>query len=783
MAKRSLKASPAGILKAKSAFAVRGWTQEYLAAEVGLQTRQSVWKFFSGRPVERHIFIDLCFTLDLDWEDIVDRSAFVEGLPIAPPPADQADSATQLVALANHQCQPLEIPLAAQQAITLDQLYTEAHLRPLAEFGPAAPPCPAVAAVQPHPRVLILGQAGAGKTVVLQHLALECAAQRLGDGQGQSYLPVFLRLRQLSLLPVAELDLQTLLKARWQEAGVAAAEGQRLWQEERLWLFLDGWDELPPTHHGPVTQQLQTLLDTYPTLRLTLTGRSHTLLPQLHGLVTLELTPFSGQQTAQFVRQWFAANYPDAQASDPLTPDPLAPDSPAPNPPAPDGATLAQACLDTLAIPENDRLRDMALTPILLHLMCLVFGQGGEFPRQRSQLYQQALDLLLGQWDRQRGIQRSPGPATLAVPDVLAILAQVAAHGFERGMVVFPEAELLGLIARSRTTRTTAPPLSPEQLWAESQGILRLLVEHYGLLSQRELGTYAFSHLSFQEYLAARHRALTALVTPTAATDLATHLGDARWREVIGLTMEMTPDPAALWEALAQQSHAYAAQHPDLMALLGWVQTQAKHRAQGTAQAPVALRGFYLGLALNRGLDLATALDGALAMDLPPALERDQRLMQVLHQARLWLAQPTVQQGYNLVFAMNLPQRLELGPELVAALEVLQTQVVDAFEADTAGADSLSLATWCTTHGTAWLQALGQALATAQGWPADLSHLLATPALEPYHTMQRVLVDCLQRHQGSQPLQICPWYSTLLTVDAVPSGVASPAMSGGICYG
>jgi predicted NACHT family NTPase len=51
MAKRSLKATPEGQLQAKRAFERTGWTQEQLALEVGLNTRQSVWKFFTGRPI------------------------------------------------------------------------------------------------------------------------------------------------------------------------------------------------------------------------------------------------------------------------------------------------------------------------------------------------------------------------------------------------------------------------------------------------------------------------------------------------------------------------------------------------------------------------------------------------------------------------------------------------------------------------------------------------------------------------------------------------------------
>ncbi|WP_375474565.1 hypothetical protein [uncultured Nostoc sp.] len=72
MARRSLKASIVGIEKAKRAFKIREWTQEYLASEVGLETRQPIWKFFTGKPIERQNFMEICFRLGLDWQDIAE---------------------------------------------------------------------------------------------------------------------------------------------------------------------------------------------------------------------------------------------------------------------------------------------------------------------------------------------------------------------------------------------------------------------------------------------------------------------------------------------------------------------------------------------------------------------------------------------------------------------------------------------------------------------------------------------------------------------------------------
>jgi len=148
MAKRSLKASPEGINQAKRAFERRGWTQEYLAAEVGLQTRQPVWKFFSGRPVERHVFLELCFTLDLDWETIVDRPSFQETDPeieetvseaaIAPSSYSVNHWRSHLAPLIQSQCHQLELPLDLSCPITLAQIYTETYLYPRRSGAPGA---------------------------------------------------------------------------------------------------------------------------------------------------------------------------------------------------------------------------------------------------------------------------------------------------------------------------------------------------------------------------------------------------------------------------------------------------------------------------------------------------------------------------------------------------------------------------------------------------------------------------------------------------------------------
>lgn len=41
---------------------------------MGIKTRQPIWRFFAGKPVDRYIFFEICARLDLEWEEIVVKS-------------------------------------------------------------------------------------------------------------------------------------------------------------------------------------------------------------------------------------------------------------------------------------------------------------------------------------------------------------------------------------------------------------------------------------------------------------------------------------------------------------------------------------------------------------------------------------------------------------------------------------------------------------------------------------------------------------------------------------
>ena len=231
MGKRSLKASSQGQQKARQAFERTQWTQEQLAFEVGLNTRQSVWKFLTGRPVERYVFVDLCFRLNLDWQEIADLPSTVAiDEPPEPSTAASAPTApgevvtfnksdqwvqqfrTHLQPTITSQCGVLQSSLDLGRPLSLESLYTPIRIVPhlrhqqwldLDELQPTASAqrlqlahahpeaVDAMAVIGQTARVMLMGKPGSGKTTFLKHVANQCI-----EGQFRpDCVPLFMQLR------------------------------------------------------------------------------------------------------------------------------------------------------------------------------------------------------------------------------------------------------------------------------------------------------------------------------------------------------------------------------------------------------------------------------------------------------------------------------------------------------------------------------------------------------------------------------------------------------------
>ncbi|WP_228015252.1 hypothetical protein [Synechocystis salina] len=134
MVKRSLQATPAGIQQAKRSFAITGWNQEDLAAEVNLKTRQPIWRFFTGQPVDRHVFMDICSILNLEWREIADNPPAefpIPGEKALPITAEietlVAQTRSQLRETVENQCGVLQL-LDISHPVNINDIYIDVNI-------------------------------------------------------------------------------------------------------------------------------------------------------------------------------------------------------------------------------------------------------------------------------------------------------------------------------------------------------------------------------------------------------------------------------------------------------------------------------------------------------------------------------------------------------------------------------------------------------------------------------------------------------------------------------
>ncbi|WP_017301641.1 NACHT domain-containing protein [Nodosilinea nodulosa] len=621
MAKRSLRASPAGIQRAKRAFALKGWTQDNLAGEVNLKTRQPVWRFFTGQPVDRQVFVEICQVLDLDWREIAaDPPAdFVEpGERLTPPPltVDKlvAEVRSQHYDTLQHQCGILQL-LDINRPVNIDDIYVDvnilaavanqqwldiAELNTLAptEFGRVGlggveiPQLSGMEAVETYSKLRVLGKPGVGKTTLLQHLAVQCNQGEFAADQ----VPIFMALREFAEAANRRDD-SSLFSYIHQTLGLTTAQLETLLSEGRMLVLMDGMDEVLNQDISAVIREIRSFSDQYHRNRYVVSCRTAAQKLALHGFTDVEIAPFSPAQIATFAQKWFVALGRAA---------------------TPEGQAKAAKFVEKLDLPENWQFRQLVVTPLFLHLACWLFQGEGQFPSKRTAFYKQGLDLLLGKWDETKGVERDDIYRGFLLPQKMKLLSQLAAVTFEQGQYFFEQRTIEQYI-EDYLQNLPGTLLEPEELQLESEAMLKAIEAQHGLLIERARGIFSFSYLAFQEYLTARKIVATHNLSALeqALGGLVDHITDPHWREVFLLTAAMLRSADSLVQLMKQEIDALVAQDPHLQDFLMW----ASEKSQAIPAEPklATTRAFYLALAQSpHAADqfaLASTLDQGVFLD------------------------------------------------------------------------------------------------------------------------------------------------------------------------
>ncbi|PHJ69130.1 hypothetical protein VF14_03050 [Nostoc linckia z18] len=606
---RSVRASKTGLEKAKEAFKLKGWTQEYLAGGSDC-SRQTINKFLKGQPVDKSKFQGICTELGLEWGEIAELEAEERQ-------AVKTFSVDELVQEVREKLRPyiqqrygtMRV-LDMTEPVDLSDIYTDVNIfgkitgrrrLEIADLLKNSDPekfdriglspivgerIPGLEAVQQHSKLMVLGKPGAGKTTFLKHLAIQCIkGQFFGDR-----FPVFITLKDFAEADkkpdVLEYIALQLSKCKVTDGSTKA---EQLLEHGKTLVLFDGLDEVREEDAKRVLDKVEEFSYQFHKNQFVITCRIAAKEYTFKDFTEVEVADFNSDQIATFAQNWF-------RQSDPVKSEHF-----------------------IQKLDENEPIQELATNPLLLTLLCLVFGEVGNFPNNRSELYKEGIDVLLKKWDVKRNIERDEIYKGLSLKRKEDLLSQIALTTFKQKDYFFKKqtaekyiSEFIYNLPNART--------EPEELEVDSEAVLKSIEAQHGLLVARATNIYSFSHLTFQEYFAARE-----IVANSDWENLVKHITDKRWREVFLLTAAMMRNADNLVELMKQKIDGLVAKDENFQRFLKWI--SQKSETVDTSCKMTAIRGYYITRALAETLSSANPRDAIkLIEELPLVSSLDSNL-------------------------------------------------------------------------------------------------------------------------------------------------------------
>ncbi|MET9364650.1 NACHT domain-containing protein [Streptomyces sp. NPDC006632] len=387
---------------------------------------------------------------------------------------------------------------------------------------PPAPclPMPADQALAGRERVLLRGEAGSGKTTLVQWLAVSAARRGAGAGEDadpadrMTYLrdriPFVLPLRTLTRhgerLPAPK-DFLTAV------GSPLAGEQPHGWESRVLsagrgLILVDGIDEIPDAERSRTRAWLRDLIGAFPGNRWLVTSRPSAVREDWLGdedFAELTLSAMSPSGVAAFIGRWHTAARAGTGTGDDTT---LA-------------AYEAQLLDSVRTKPDLGRL---ATNPLMCGLICALHrDRRGFLPYGRKDLYDAALTMLLTRRDRERSMDGLP---ELREEPQLQLLQRIAYWLIRNGRTEMDRSRAEQIIGE------LLPAIPEIARIGDAAAVYAHFLHRSGLLREPGPGTVEFVHRTFQDFLGAR-----AAVEEGAWGELVRHAADDQWEDVVRMAV------------------------------------------------------------------------------------------------------------------------------------------------------------------------------------------------------------------------------------------------------
>ncbi|MGX2996519.1 NACHT domain-containing protein [Streptomyces sp. JNUCC 64] len=365
-----------------------------------------------------------------------------------------------------------------------------------------------------HPRVLLRGVAGSGKTTLVQWLAVS-ATRAEPDGplaHLHGLIPFVLPLRTLTRHGERLPGPERFLAATGSPLGGAQPEG---WADHvlttgRALVLVDGVDEVPDAERDRARGWLTDLVAAYPGNRWLVTSRPSAVREDWlagDGFAELTLSPMNRADVAAFITRWHTAARHGADAP---------------------GRDLLDGYERQLltAVTTTPGLGRLATNPLMCGLLCALHrDRRGYLPHGRKELYEAALAMLLSRRDRERDVLATVRLELRQEPQT-QLLQRLAYWLIRNGRTELDRDRAEALVG-------DALPAVPEAAaLGDARAVFAHLLLRSGLLLEPSPGAVTFVHRTFQDYLGARRA-----VEEWDVGLLVSRAADDQWEDVIRMAV------------------------------------------------------------------------------------------------------------------------------------------------------------------------------------------------------------------------------------------------------
>ncbi|WP_017543470.1 NACHT N-terminal Helical domain 1-containing protein [Nocardiopsis prasina] len=359
-------------------------------------------------------------------------------------------------------------------------------------------------ALASHRRTFLRGPAGTGKTTLMRWVGVRACRGDFPEAMSawNGLIPFMVPLRQYvgEKLPEPADFVRHTGRHLADQAPVGWAN--RVLAEGRGIVLVDGVDELPQTQREAARHWLRDLMSDFPESRYVVTtrpGAAQETWLEADGFVSAELQPLTDDHVGSFIHHWHEAVRSEIA----------------------DEAELER--LDTYEheltrkVLGQRHLRAIAATPLLCALLCALYrDRHTSLPRDRMEVYEAALAMLLKDRDQQRGIEG----VELSRSELVLLLQELA-----KWLIINGSSDAPTATAQRQVTKVLR---SMHRVTEEPGEVFTHLIVRSGLLQSPTVDRVSFLHRTFEEYLAAK-----AIVEEDSFPLLVSKAHDDQWHEVV----------------------------------------------------------------------------------------------------------------------------------------------------------------------------------------------------------------------------------------------------------